>query len=146
MSGASTVIQLFYCVSNAEVAALLGSYSVGNGGLKVMPVPCSGKIDILYLAKAFEGGVDGVALVICPEGECRYLEGNLRARKRAAAVEAMLEEIGVGAGRMAVIQMKTAGVREVERELNSFRARLKAMPVATIMGNPAQLPLISRGA
>ena len=149
MNSAATRIELFYCASNTEVVSLLQGYGAGNGGLKVMPVPCSGKIDILYLAKAFETGVDGVALVVCPEGECRYLEGNLRARKRAAAVDAMLAEIGVGAGRLAVIQMKTGGIGGVKREIDSFQARLKAMPVppaAAAGGKPSQLPLISRGA
>jgi coenzyme F420-reducing hydrogenase delta subunit len=145
LKGTATKIQIFYCASNSEVANLLQGYGAGDG-VKLMPVPCSGKIDILYLAKAFETGVDGVALVICPEGECRYLEGNLRARKRAAAVDAMLAEIGVGVGRLAVIQMKTGGIREVEGELSSFRAHLSVMPAppaAAAAGKPAQLPLIS---
>jgi coenzyme F420-reducing hydrogenase delta subunit len=147
VNGAATKIELFYCSSNAEVASLLQGYGAGNGGLKVMPVPCSGKIDILYLAKAFETGVDGVALVICPEGECRYLEGNLRARKRAAAVDALLAEVGVGEGRLAVIQMKAGGIDEVKHALDSFQARLKAMPaLVAAKDGPAQLPLISRGA
>ena len=66
------------------------------------PVP--GKVDIPYLIKAFETGADGVVIVTCKKNECRHFEGNLRAHKRAEAVESLLEEIGMSAGRMAVVE------------------------------------------
>ena len=48
--------------------------------LKTISLPCSGKVDIPYLLKAFETGADGVAIVTCQKNECRHFEGNLRAR------------------------------------------------------------------
>jgi coenzyme F420-reducing hydrogenase delta subunit len=102
-------------------------YSEHEVELKAIPLPCSGKIDILYLTKAFETGADGVAVVMCRQGECRYLEGNLRARKRAEAVEALLEEVGLGKGRIAVIQMKDGGVEEVTREVEGFLASIRPL-------------------
>jgi coenzyme F420-reducing hydrogenase delta subunit len=104
------------------------SYREPGVELTAVLLPCSGKIDILYLTKAFETGADGVAVVMCPEGECRYLEGNLRARKRAEAVDALLEEIGLGKGRVAVIQMKDGGAGQAVQELADFLARVKALP------------------
>jgi coenzyme F420-reducing hydrogenase delta subunit len=71
-------IYLFCCLSNFDPAEL----GEMGGEFRTIPLPCSGKADILYLTKAFETGADGVAVLTCPEGECRYLEGNLRARKR----------------------------------------------------------------
>ena len=99
-----------------------------EGELKIIPLPCSGKMDILYLTKAFETGADGVAVVMCKQGECRYLEGNLRARKRAEAIDALLEEVGLGKGRIAIIQEKDGGVEQVIREVEDFLARIKALP------------------
>lgn len=95
--------------------------------LKVIPLPCSGKIDIPYLTKAFETGADGVAVVICQQGECRFLEGNLRARKRAEAVDALLEETGLGKGRIAVIQIKDGGMEQVMREIDDFRVKVETL-------------------
>jgi coenzyme F420-reducing hydrogenase delta subunit len=63
--------------------------------IKVIDTPCSGKIDVVYLLKAIELGADGVYVVACPEGECRFLEGNLRARKRVEYTQQLLDEIGV---------------------------------------------------
>ncbi len=96
--------------------------------LKIIPLPCSGKIDILYLTKAFETGADGVAVVTCRQGECRYLEGNLRARKRVEVIEELLEEIGLGNGRAVVVQMDDSGIKNVIKELNNFRSRIGALP------------------
>lgn len=96
--------------------------------VKAIPVPCSGKVDILYLTKAFETGADGVAIVICKQGECQYLEGNLRARRRAEAIDALLEEIGLGKGRMVIIQMNDDGIEQVIREVEDFSNKIKALP------------------
>ena len=76
------------------------SYSRQAKEIKVISMPCSGKLDILYLTKAFDTGADGAAIMICKEGECRYMEGNMRARKRAEAIDELLEETGLGRGRI----------------------------------------------
>ena len=72
--------------------------------ITMVSLPCSGKVNLLYLLKAFEKGADGVLLVTCRQGDCKFLEGNLRAQKRSEAVDALLEEIGLGRGRMRVVQ------------------------------------------
>jgi coenzyme F420-reducing hydrogenase delta subunit len=58
-------------------------------------VPCSGRIDPRYILKAFEGGASKVCLLACPEGECKLLEGNLRAVKRIESARELLAEAGV---------------------------------------------------
>jgi coenzyme F420-reducing hydrogenase delta subunit len=125
----SSNIYIFYCSSDFEMAEPLQSYIESHDRLKAVPLPCSGKIDIPYITKAFETGADGVAVVICQQGKCLFLEGNLRAKKRAEAVDALLEETGMGKGRVAVIQMKDGGVKQVIREIDDFRSRIMALPV-----------------
>jgi F420-non-reducing hydrogenase iron-sulfur subunit len=120
-------INLFCCLSNFTPEELELSGSGNNCELKVIPLPCSGKLDILYLTKAFETGADGIAVVMCKQGECRYLEGNLRAKKRVEAVDELLEEIGIGKGRAIVIQMDESGVKKVSRELNDFKSKIMTM-------------------
>jgi coenzyme F420-reducing hydrogenase delta subunit len=68
-----------------------------------------------------------VAVMTCPEGECRYLEGNMRARKRAEAVEELLKETGLDEGRVAVIQMDDGGIEQALRELGDFRLRIATL-------------------
>lgn len=123
----SLKIYVFYCSPSFETIEPAWSSGESPGALKAIPLPCSGKIDIPYLTKAFETGADGVAVVICKQGECRFLEGNLRARKRAEAVDTLLEETGLGKGRIAVIQMQDGGVEQVIREIEDFRIRVEAL-------------------
>jgi F420-non-reducing hydrogenase iron-sulfur subunit len=120
---------IFYCSNNLEASQFSGLCH-GNDGdaIKTISLPCSGKVDIPYLIKAFENGADGVAIVTCKKDECRHFEGNLRAHKRAEAVEALLEEIGVAAGRMAVFECGKQDAEEVLNEIKQFIERLKNLP------------------
>jgi coenzyme F420-reducing hydrogenase delta subunit len=63
--------------------------------VKVIQVPCSGRVDILHLLKAIEDGADGVYVAGCLEGECHFLSGNLKAKKRVQYVKQTLEELGL---------------------------------------------------
>lgn len=67
--------------------------------IKIILVPCTGKIDVLHILHAFEKGADGVYAVGCLEGDCHYYNGNLRARKRVEHVQKILDTIGVGGER-----------------------------------------------
>ena len=68
--------------------------------VRIVPVPCTGKADAKYMLEALESGADGVMVVGCLEGECHYITGNLRARKRVERVKAILKEIGIEEGRV----------------------------------------------
>jgi F420-non-reducing hydrogenase iron-sulfur subunit len=127
MDKKSVKIYIFYCSASSAMGEPIESYSESQSELKTIPLPCSGKIDIPYLTKTFETGADGVAVVICPESECRFLEGDLRARKRAEAVDALLDETGMGKGRVAVIQVNDGGMEEVIKEIKAFQARIGAL-------------------
>jgi len=135
----SLKIDVFCCAGSIDP----GELAYGNSGdrvkVKVIPLPCSGKIDILYLTKAFETGADGVAVVTCKKGECRYLEGNLRAQRRVEAVDALMDEIGLGSGRTVVIQIGEGGVEQVKREVEDFRSRIKASPRSAYSGDEQEL-------
>jgi F420-non-reducing hydrogenase iron-sulfur subunit len=101
----------------------------GKGGdeLKFISVPCSGKVNLLYLLKLFETGADGVMLLTCKEGECRYLEGNLRAGKRAYAVSMLLEEAGLGGGRIEVIRRGDEDTGQIIDRVRDFSCRIKKL-------------------
>jgi F420-non-reducing hydrogenase iron-sulfur subunit len=120
---------VFYCSHHLEA----GRFSALGGGLegdtiKAISLPCSGKVDVPYLIKALETGADGVAIVSCPRDECRHFEGNLRAHKRAEAVESLLEEIGLDAGRIDVFECGEEGAGQVLDNIRQFLGRLRHPP------------------
>jgi len=138
MAGNAVKIDLFCCSTSFDPQELAKSCK-NEEGLKVIPLPCSGKVDILYLTKAFETGADGVAVVTCKKGDCHYMEGNLRAGKRVEAVDELLDEIGLGKGRMMVIRLGEGGLPQVVREVEAFRDRIAAAPRKGYMGEDLQL-------
>lgn len=75
------------------------------GTVKLLKLPCTGKVDVEYILKAFENGADGVYIVACPLGNCHHLEGNLRAKKRVEYVKRLLDEIGLGGERLDIFYM-----------------------------------------
>ena len=130
MSSHRPKIYVFYCATGYDQLETAQSVDNGNAELKFVALPCSGKLDILYLSKAFEADADGVAVMMCQEGECRYLEGNLRAKKRIEAVEGLIEESGFGKGRVAFIQMDEGGVPSAIRKMEDFCSSIKTMSSA----------------
>ena len=88
--------------------------------IHTISLPCSGKVTIPYMVKAFETGADGVVIVTCKEGQCHNLEGNLRAQKRTQAVDTLLDEVGIGKGRITVVQLKDGGIEQVMEDIEVF--------------------------
>ncbi len=86
----------------------------------MISLPCSGKVDIPYMIKAFETGANGVLVITCPEGKCHNLEGNLRAKKRVQAVDSLLEEMGMGKGRIGVIQLEEGDTERIIEKIEEF--------------------------
>ena len=63
-------------------------------------LPCSSKIEPSYPLKILADGADGVVVVACPEGRCRFMVGNVRAEKRIGFVRNLLDNAGLGAERV----------------------------------------------
>jgi len=63
--------------------------------VRVLKVPCSGRVDSLLILKALRLGFDGVLISGCHPGDCHYQAGNYRARRRIALTKKLLEYIGI---------------------------------------------------
>lgn len=100
--------------------------------VKVVKLPCTGRVDVLLILRAFESGVDGVYVAGCMEGECHFLRGNLRARRRVEYVKGLLEEVGLGGDRVEMFNMSASqGQRfaECAREMTERIRSLGPSPV-----------------
>jgi F420-non-reducing hydrogenase iron-sulfur subunit len=100
--------------------------------IKFFPLPCSGRIDPLHLLRALESGADKVYLLACPEGACRYREGNIRAKKRVAFARGLIEEIGLEGERLELINVareNNTTIDKLARELLAREATVGPSPV-----------------
>ena len=68
--------------------------------VRVIRVPCSGRVNPLYIVKALQLGVDGVLVSGCHPGDCHYISGNLVARRKFALLKSFLEYVGIEPGRV----------------------------------------------
>ena len=62
---------------------------------RLIRVPCTGRIDPVFLIKAFENGADGVLVSGCHPGDCHYNAGNFHARRRWTFFRELLQYIGI---------------------------------------------------
>lgn len=127
MNKQSIQISLFYCSNSLSDEEIL---SVGNRTkdvrLNSVSLPCSGKVNLLYLLKAIETGSDAVILATCKLGECKYIQGNYRAQKRIESVDELLEETGLGRGHIRCIHLNEANKSDIiVNEINTICKQLR---------------------
>lgn len=63
--------------------------------IRVVRIPCSGRVDPLFIMKSLQSGFDGVLVSGCHPGDCHYLSGNYVARRRFAILKPLLEFVGI---------------------------------------------------
>jgi coenzyme F420-reducing hydrogenase delta subunit len=100
-----------YCCNFCAFAAadLAGAMRIQYPpNVRIILLPCTGKVDAIVLMKAFEDGVDGVFVAGCMEGECHFVEGNLRAKKKVAYVRRLLKEVGTDPQRIEMFNLSSA--------------------------------------
>ena len=115
-----------YCADAA--AALAGSRRLQYpAGVRILPVPCTGKLEMENILEAFEKGADGVLVFGCPEGDCHFVEGNLRARRRTDRIREMLDEIGLGSRRLRMVNLSDSMAVEFVREMREMTETIRRL-------------------
>jgi F420-non-reducing hydrogenase iron-sulfur subunit len=118
-------ISLFYCSNSLDKEQIskfnrVMEESINISDIKIISLPCSGKLNVPYIVKAFETGADGILIITCRQGQCQNIEGNKRAIKRAEAIDSLNEEIGLGKGRVSVIQAPEGRDDNVAEQIKEF--------------------------
>jgi len=114
----------YYCAYSA--ADLAGSMRLQYPpSIRMVELPCSGKIDARVIMEAFEKGADGVYVAGCLEGDCHFLKGNIRARRRVAYVKKLLDEIGIGGNRLEMFNLSGSMGPRFAEIANEMTERIK---------------------
>ena len=122
-------IIVFACHYCAYAAAdLAGSMRLQYpSNIRMIKLPCTGKLEVIHLLRAIEAGADGVYAAGCLEGECHYLKGNLWARKRVNHVKDLLAELGLEPERVEMYNMSSAMGAKFAEVATEFTARIKQL-------------------
>ncbi len=122
-------IIVFACHYCAYAAAdLAGSMRLQYPtNIRMIKLPCTGKLEVIHLLRAIEAGADGVYAAGCLEGECHYLKGNLWARKRVDHVKDLLGELGIEPERVEMYNMSSAMGAKFAEVATEFTQRIKEL-------------------
>ncbi|MHB1034416.1 MAG: hydrogenase iron-sulfur subunit [Pirellulales bacterium] len=135
------VILAFCCHYCAYAAAdLAGSMRLQYpGNVRVLRLPCTGKLEVNYILAAFERGVDGVIVAGCLEGGCHFLEGNLRARRRVERARQLLTEIGLQAERLEMFNLSSAEGPRFAEIVTTMVQRVKRLGRSPLRHDPKHI-------
>jgi F420-non-reducing hydrogenase iron-sulfur subunit len=134
-------ITLFHCINVFGDGATLPMIEAQPVALNFIKMPCSSMVKDIFLLRAFENGADAVLVLVCAEGTCRYVEGNLRAAKRVKWVQALLDDIGLNGRRLALCNVGAGDFQAVEqaiREAKSVVDELGSNPAAGTRSVPLE--------
>lgn len=105
--------------------------------VRIIRLPCTGRINPFYIVNALQSGADGVLVSGCHPGECHYLTGNLSARRKFATLKNFLSYIGVEGDRAMFTWVSASegerfaqvikGVTEAVRALGPARKLVKQL-------------------
>lgn len=95
--------------------------------VRIVMVPCTGRIDVVHLFNAIEKGADGLFLSGCLIGDCHYLTGNQKGTKRVAYVKHALKEIGLEPERVEIYYNSSAMGPQFAEACSEFTERIRRL-------------------
>lgn len=112
-----------YCAYNA--ADLAGSMRIQYPhNVRIVKLLCTGKVEPILLLEAFRHGADAVFVAGCMEGECHFVEGNLRARQAVEQTKRLLEEAGMDPRRLEMFNMSASMAQKFVQAVETMAERL----------------------
>ncbi|MHC4389289.1 MAG: hydrogenase iron-sulfur subunit [Planctomycetota bacterium] len=123
------VIVAFCCHYCAYTAAdMAGSLRLCYPpNVKIIRVPCAGKVDAVHIMRAFQKGADGVYVAGCLEGDCHFKDGNIKAARRVKNVKRILDEIGIGGDRVEMVSMSAGMGERFAQTANEITERIRQL-------------------
>lgn len=95
--------------------------------IRIVRVPCSGRVDPLFIFASLQRGADGVLVSGCHPGECHYLTGNYSARRKFLLLKNLLEYAGLEEGRVQFSWVSASEGIRFARVVQRVTARIRAL-------------------
>ncbi|MCD6448468.1 MAG: hydrogenase iron-sulfur subunit [Thermoplasmata archaeon] len=113
--------------------AYAGADMAGTSRLKypanVVPIKvmCSGRVDPEFILEAFERGADGVFIGGCHPGDCHYVNGNIRTRRRVEMLKKLLEQMGINPRRLRLEWVSATEGAKFARVMKEFVEEIRQL-------------------
>ena len=95
--------------------------------LRIVRVPCTGRVDPLMVLKAFEKGADGVLISGCHPGDCHYSEGNYYARRKFELLDRLIPHLGIEPERFRYTWVSASEAGRWQQVVTEFVNQVKAL-------------------
>ena len=109
--------------------------------IHLVKVPCTGRIDPLFILNAVQGGADGVMISGCLPEKCHFKEGNLAARRQLAEFGSFLDYIGYEQARVRFVWLDLQDRGRIQQELAAFESTLETLGPAQALATRASAPM-----
>ena len=142
MSAPPIKIALFqcrWCLYSPEDQAWVDNDLPEN--IHLVKVPCTGRIDPLFILNAVQGGADGVMISGCLPEKCHFKEGNLAARRQLAEFSSFLDYMGYEQARVRFVWLDLQDRGRIQQELNAFETTLETLGPAQALATRASAPM-----
>jgi len=139
-------IILFMCNwgPHAAYQRLQDSGSQIPDNIKMVRIPCTGRISKALLFKPFEMGANGVALIGCEPGACRYGTGTTNAQEHVEDTRGILELLGLGKDRLRLVTFLPDESEPLLEFLQRFSREIGEMGASPIRPATESMPEAER--
>jgi F420-non-reducing hydrogenase iron-sulfur subunit len=122
-----------YCAYNA--ADLAGSMRLQYPhNVRIVKLLCTGKVEPILLLEAFRHGADAVLTAGCMEGECHFVQGNLRAREAVSYAKELIAEAGLEPERLEMFNMSASMAQKFVAAVDVMMQRLAELGPSPLRG------------
>ena len=95
--------------------------------IKIVRLPCSGRVDPMFIIKSFEQGADLVLVSGCHPGDCHYTSGNYHARRKLLAFRELIAFLGIDPRRFKISWVSAAEGAKWSSLVKEITAEVKAL-------------------
>jgi len=120
-------IALYCCENSAYKAAADLTGKDLQGGVDVIKLPCTGKMEINLILKTLEKGYAGVLVAGCPVDNCKYIRGSSRAEKRIQKTREILRSAGIEEQRVRMEFLSSVDTHKLARALQEMKQELEGV-------------------
>ena len=92
--------------------------------IRIIRVPCSGRVNPQFVVKCFQRGADGVIIAGCHPGDCHYSEGNYYSRRRFALLRGLLDFVGIERERLHLEWVSASEGKKFRQVVTDFVERV----------------------
>jgi coenzyme F420-reducing hydrogenase delta subunit len=139
----STQIQIVafccrYCAyAAADLAGVLRLAYPPN--IRIVQIPCTGRLDTLEVLHAIEVGADAVMVAGCLEGDCHFQRGNIEARTRVERIKELLTQIGIEPERVEMFNMSSAMGKQFAEAVIKLSDQITAIGPSPLRSNSKEI-------